>query len=104
MTWKEIIAYLDDVIVLGKDVAIHLERLRKVFTRFRRYNLKLKPKKCQLFQIKVPFLGRIVSKEGVQVDPEKVSAVKKYPIPRNTKEVEIPGLRQLPSRFHSQLC
>ena len=88
MTWKEIIAYLDDVIVLGKDVANHLERLRKVFTRFRRYNLKLKPKKCQLFQIKVPFLGRIVSKEGVQVDPEKVSAVKKYPIPRNTKEVE----------------
>lgn len=88
MTWKEIIAYLDDVLVLGTDVDNHLKRLREVFLRFRRFKLKLKPKKCQLFQVKVPFLGRIVSKDGVQVDPEKVIAVKKYPLPRNTKEVE----------------
>ena len=88
MTWEEIIAYLDDVMVLGKDFLTHLKVLRRVFERFRRYNLKLKPKKCHLFQKKVPFLGRIVSKDGVQVDPEKIKAVAKYPQPKNTKEVE----------------
>ena len=88
MTWKEVIAYLDDVLILGTDFDNHLQRLKKVFSRFRQYNLKLKPKKCHLFQVKVPFLGRIVSKAGVEVDPEKASAVKKYPIPKNTKDVE----------------
>ena len=88
MTWIEIIAYLDDVMVLGSDVEHHLRNLRKVFLRFRKFNLKLKPKKCHLFQKRVPFLGRIVSKEGVEIDPEKVSAVTRYPIPRNTKDVE----------------
>ena len=88
MTWKEIIAYLDDVMVLGSSIENHLENLRKVFLRFRKHNLKLKPKKCHLFQQKVPFLGRLVSKDGVEVDPEKVSAVKRYPIPKNNKDVE----------------
>ena len=88
MTWEEIIAYLDDVMVLGKDFRSHLDVLRRVFERFRKFNLKLKPKKCHLFQKRVPFLGRLVSKDGVEVDPEKVKAVETYPQPKNSKEVE----------------
>ena len=41
--------YLDDVIVSAKDEEEHLHRLRTVFERFRRDNLKLKPSKCNLF-------------------------------------------------------
>ena len=88
MTWKEVLAYLDDVIILGKNVTDHMERLRRVFERFREHNLKVKPKKCELFQTKVPFLGRIVSQEGISVDPDKVKAVHKYPVPQNTRQVE----------------
>jgi len=65
-----------------------MQRIRKVFERFREHHLKLKPKKCELFQTQVPFLGRIVSKEGVSVDPEKVKVVDKYPVPKCTREVE----------------
>jgi hypothetical protein len=38
----------------------HLVNLRAVLVRFREYGLKLKPKKCELFQKEVEFLGRVV--------------------------------------------
>ena len=36
MSWKTVISYLDDVLVLGKNVAEHLRNLRHVFERFRK--------------------------------------------------------------------
>ena len=89
LTWSEVLAFLDDVLILGKGgFEGHLHSMRKVFERFRKHRLKLKPKKCSLFQVQVKFLGRMVSQDGVAVDPEKVETVKKWPVPTNTKEVE----------------
>ncbi|ELU09188.1 hypothetical protein CAPTEDRAFT_202802 [Capitella teleta] len=46
-----------------------------VLGRFRDFNLKLKPRKCHLLQQRVPFLGRVVSRNGIEMDPGKVSRV-----------------------------
>jgi hypothetical protein len=54
-------AFLDDTLVLGRDFLDHLFNLRAVFKRFRRFDLKFKPKKCALFQTCVEFLDRRVS-------------------------------------------
>ena len=79
--------YLDDVIVHGSTFEQELERLRLVFSRLRAANLKLNPKKCELFQRKVKLLGHVICAEGVTTDPDKVEAVKNWPVPRNAKEV-----------------
>ena len=88
LTWKTVLAFLDDVLVLGKDFQDHLNNLREVLDRFREYNLKLKPQKCVLFRTKAKFLGKIVSGDSVEVDPENISAVKDWPKPTCTREVE----------------
>jgi hypothetical protein len=88
MTWKEVLAYLDDVIVLGKSFEDMLQSLRKTFLRFRKYNLKLKPRKCSLFQEEVDFLGRTVDKDGVRVTQEKIQAVRDWPVPTSRTELE----------------
>ena len=44
----------------------HMVNLSDVLRRFEQYVMKLKPKKCQLLQDTVAFLGRLVSQEGVQ--------------------------------------
>lgn len=44
---------------------------------FDNINLKLKPKKCALFQKEVEFLGKIVSSKGISMSPTKTEAVKK---------------------------
>ena len=87
LTWKEVLAYLDDVIVLGKSFGDHLNNLRLVFSRFRKYNLKLKPRKCCLFQREVTFLGKVISSDGVSMDPQKVEKVVQWPRPQNPNEV-----------------
>jgi hypothetical protein len=52
--------YLDDVIVFGKSFLVTLCNLAMVFQRFRQAHLKMKVKKCWLFQPEVGFLGHIV--------------------------------------------
>jgi hypothetical protein len=80
---KEILS----LIVIGRTFQEHLLNLRKVFQRFREARLKLNPAKCQLFRKEVRYLGHIVSPEGVTTDPEKLKAVREWPIPKNKHEI-----------------
>ena len=64
-----------------------LDRLKMVWKRIREANLKLKPTKCCLMSAKVSFLGHIVSREGIGVDPAKTEAMEKGPTSVNVKDV-----------------
>ena len=81
------LCYLDDVIVYSRDAWEHLYHLDSVFSRLRQANLKLKPKKCELFRTKVHFLGHIVSAQGVEPDPAKIEKVKNFQRPQTIKHV-----------------
>jgi predicted aspartyl protease len=87
LQWEICLVYLDDVIIHGCSFDETLGRLRVVFKRLRDAGLKLKPKKCSLFQRRISFLGHVVSEEGVATDPEKISAVTSWPTPTNVSEV-----------------
>ena len=65
----------------------HLERLNLVLDRLRVANLKVKPSKCHFFQEKVKFLGSVVSSEGIEPDPDKLSAVSEWPVPQTLTEL-----------------
>ena len=81
------LVYLDDIVVPGSSFEEEVERLRSVFARLRAVNLKLMPKKCDLFQKKVGFLGHVISTEGIATDPEKTRCVKEWPRPRDKTEL-----------------
>ena len=86
--WKICLIYLDDVIVIGRTFEEELERLEQVFERLAWAGLKLKPKKCFLFQKRVSYLGHVVTEEGISADPGKVQQVRTWPIPENRTEVK----------------
>ena len=88
LTWKTVLAFLDDILVLGTDFQAHLDNLKAVFDRFRQYHLKLKPRKCDLFKKSVEFLGRKVSEKGLEISEHHLKPVKDWPVPKSTKEVE----------------
>ena len=79
--------YIDDIIVFGKDFNSTLQRLEDVLGRLQGACLKVKPKKCRLFQRSVKFLGHVVSEEGIAPDQDKVNAVLKWPRPVNLREL-----------------
>lgn len=87
MTWKEVLVYIDDIIVLGKSFGDALLNLRRVLERMREFDLKLKPSKCKLFQTEVEFLGKVVDRNGVSVAPAKIEAVKAWPIPTDKSQL-----------------
>ena len=88
LNWKTALAFLDDIVILGKNFQDHLENLVEALNRFRQYGLKLKPKKCTFCLKKVEFLGRIVGENSIEISEKDIEAVKEWPTPKNTKDVE----------------
>jgi len=76
LTFVTCLVYLDDIIVYANDFETHLARVREVFTRLRAANLKLHVSKCCLFQRRVAFLGHVLSENGIEVQHDKVEAVR----------------------------
>ncbi len=68
--------YLDDVLCYSKSFSDHIDHLRKVFQKMREHGIKLRPKKCELFKRQVRYIGRLVSGEGIQIDPADLEAVR----------------------------
>ena len=81
------LVYLDDVMVIGKNFSEQLNNLRNVVERFRIANLKLKPEKCCLAGSEVLYLGYVVSREGILVDPAKIDAVKIFHQPFDVRSL-----------------
>ena len=85
---EKALCYLDDVISLGTDFESALSNLREIFDRFREHNLKMKPKKCVLFQEQVEYLGRLVSHKGVTLRSEHVQVIRDWPVPTTKQELQ----------------
>ena len=87
LTGAECWIFLDDLIIFADTIEEHARRLEHVLQRFEKANLKLQPGKCVFAQPRVQYLGYIVSRDGITASPEKVEAVRRYPVPRNAKDV-----------------
>ena len=85
--FETVLLYLDDVIIYSKTYEDHLKHLAEVFEILIKYGLKIKPSKCHLLKPAVKYLGHVVSAEGVQPDPDKLAAVRNWPVPTTVKEV-----------------
>ncbi|XP_076848086.1 uncharacterized protein LOC143493505 [Brachyhypopomus gauderio] len=75
LNFTSLLCYLDDLLVFAPTEKDALNRLQMVFQKLRDNNLKLSPKKCHLLQESVKFLGHVIDRHGVVVDPAKVDVI-----------------------------
>ena len=61
---------MDDVIVAG-DETTHDERLQKFLERASNQGLKLNKEKCKIRQTQVPYVGHLLTSEGLKIDPPR---------------------------------
>ena len=76
------------MLVKTKDEANHLEDLEETFKTLRQYCMKLNPSKCVFGVLFGKFLGFMVSKRGIEANPDKINAVLEMTPPRTVKEVQ----------------
>ncbi|XP_020082008.1 uncharacterized protein LOC109705667 [Ananas comosus] len=84
---KVVECYVDDLVVKTVNKANHFEDLRTVFTRLKKYNLKMNPLKCAFGVYSGKFLGFIVRHRGIEIDPAKIKAIMELPPPKNLKQL-----------------
>ncbi|XP_053274167.1 uncharacterized protein LOC128436464 [Pleuronectes platessa] len=88
MNLLEVLVYLDDLIVFGRTLEEHEERLLKVLDCLAEVGLKISVDKCQFCLPKVKYLGHIVSADGVSPDSSKIEAVTTWPQPTHLKTLQ----------------
>ena len=100
LTYEQCLIYLDDIVVFGGSFQQHLERLKTVFLHLKKAGMKLKPSKCHFMRSGVRYLGHVVSRGGIQADPEKIQAMVSHPVPNDIKELrQFLGLTNYYRRF-----
>ncbi|MCP4498998.1 MAG: hypothetical protein GY822_03400, partial [Deltaproteobacteria bacterium] len=82
-----IFCYLDDIAIATDTLAKHLDRLERIFMRFRAAHLKLKPSKCDFLESQLGYLGHVLSSAGLKTDPVNTEAIEKFPPPKNQQQV-----------------
>ena len=84
---KSVLCFLDDILIFSKTREEHLAHVREVLERLRKHKLYGKLSKCHFLEKEVGFLGHRLGADGLAVAPEKVTAVREWPLPRNAHEV-----------------
>ena len=84
---KFMLVYLDDILVFSKNQEEHLEHLRKVFDILRKNKIYAKLTKCHFAKEELEYLGHVVGKDGIKVDPRKIETVAKWARPKDVSQL-----------------
>ena len=88
LCWSDCLVYLDDIIIFGRTLQEHRERLSLVLSRLSEAGLKINPEKCKLLSERVVVLGHVVTRDGISTDPEKVRVIKEWPVPEDESQLK----------------
>ena len=86
---KFVVVYFDEILVYSKSSTLHVGHLRVVLSLLRDHQLYANIEKCTFCVESVIFLGFVVNKSGVHVDPAKIKAIHEWPVPRMLGTLEV---------------
>jgi hypothetical protein len=86
---KFVLVYLDDILIYSKSPQDHLKHIKLVLDEFRSLKIYARGLKCRFNRTSIPYLGHILSADGIMPDPRKVQLVAEWPLPLSgVKDVE----------------
>lgn len=85
---KIILIYLDDITIFFKIREDHFCHFRQVFEKCTEFGISINPKKSIFMVNQGKLFGRIISKKGLEIDPNIVKAIEAFPLPSNKKALQ----------------
>jgi hypothetical protein len=82
---KFVLVFFDDILIYSKNWTEHLQHLSTVFELLRANHLYVRKEKCSFGQQRVNYLGHVINRDGVAVDPDKIQAMLVWPKPHSLK-------------------
>jgi hypothetical protein len=102
------VLYLDDILIYSDDLETHRTHVTRVLDKLMKAGLYVKPEKCEFHCTTTTFLGFVISRDGISMDPQKVRAVKEWETPKNVKDLQcFLGFANFYRRFiknYSKIC
>lgn len=83
----QVAVYLDSILIFSNNLEEHQQVVKEVLEWLQKNNLYLRPEKCEFEKREIKYLGLVIRKGQVEMDPVKVAAVKDWPVPHNSHDV-----------------
>lgn len=84
---NDIVHYMDDILVGSNELSEMLEKLKRVFEVFRKFNLTINVNKCEFMKQSAEFLGHQIHGGGMYPGKAKANAIVEFATPTNIREV-----------------
>ncbi|GKB74409.1 putative reverse transcriptase domain-containing protein [Tanacetum coccineum] len=84
---KFVIVFVDDNLVYSKDEEEHAKHLKIILELLKKERLYAKFSKCDFWLDSVQFIGHVIDRNGVHVDPTKIKAIKNWAAPTTPTEI-----------------
>lgn len=80
--------YLDDILILSETLEHHFQLLKQVFRLLVKNKMSLRLDKCEFLVTEIEYLGYHITKAGISPTVTGMSAIEKFPLPRNVREIQ----------------
>lgn len=84
----KVIVYIDDILIPSETVESNLETLKQVLIKLKQHGFELNYNKCQFLRKRIEYLGYFVSSGGITLSARHTEAIKNFPQPTNTHDVQ----------------
>ena len=82
------VCYLDEILIYSDNLQDHRTQVKAVLEKLHVAGLFVKPMKCEFEANNTTFLGFVISQQGIEMDPEKVSEILNWEVPQTMQDVQ----------------